>query len=88
MCNDQRLNRGEWSELYAFFKILHDGFLFGCDKELNIMEEAKIKVVYIKQTQKGTQQPLIYEVDTIGDSIKITASGVALNPTIGTDNDL
>jgi len=28
-------NKGEWSELYTFFKLLHDGILFSADEKLN-----------------------------------------------------
>lgn len=38
-------NRGEWSEIYAFFRLLADQYLFGCDASLKRDETVRIKVV-------------------------------------------
>ena len=40
-------NRGEWSEIYAHFKILEEGFLCPADKNMQRLEESKIPVISV-----------------------------------------
>jgi len=46
-------NKGEWSEFYAFLKILVDGKMFAADKNLNILEEKFFTVLKIIREEKG-----------------------------------
>ena len=47
-----RGNKGEWSELYTFFKLLADGKLFSADENLN-KTEAFVEVVSIHRGDSG-----------------------------------
>ena len=48
-------NKGEWSEIYAFFKLLGDGKLYGADGELNKKEEIFYDILkIIRNEQIGT----------------------------------
>jgi len=38
MSKQVKMNRGEWSEVYAFMKILSDGYLYAADADLNKIE--------------------------------------------------
>ena len=40
-------NKGEWSEVYAHFKILEEGFLYPADKNMQRSEESKIPVISV-----------------------------------------
>lgn len=42
-------NKGEWSEAYAFFKLLSDGMLYAADSRLNKIETMYfpiLKIIY------------------------------------------
>jgi len=44
-------NKGEWSELYVFFKLLADGKLFSADEKLNKTESyIEINSIYRKDS--------------------------------------
>ena len=38
-------NKGEWSELYAFVKLLSTGKLYAADEELNILTDTYFPVL-------------------------------------------
>jgi len=40
-------NKGEWSEVYAHFKILEEGFLYPADKNMQRLEANKIPVISV-----------------------------------------
>lgn len=44
-------NKGEWSELYVFLKLLGEGKIYGADKNLNKIRELCYPVVEIKREQ-------------------------------------
>ena len=46
----QKMNKGEWSEVYALLKILSDGYLKGCYSNLEDNPTSRIPFYYIKQT--------------------------------------
>lgn len=50
-------NRGEWSELYAFFRLLGDHCLFPCDADLNEKHDYAPDVVEI---HRGADGKLVY----------------------------
>ena len=52
-------NRGEWSEVYSFLKILSDGFLFGSTAKLDVSKH-KFRVVYIKQISETDSLDLFF----------------------------
>lgn len=62
-------NKGEWSEFYAFLKILSDKVLHSADEKLAIIPGAFIKVLAIIR-QEETKE-LIYEIDEDQDRILV-----------------
>ena len=50
-------NRGEWSELYAFFRLLGDHCLFPCDADLNEKHDYAPDIVEI---HRGANEKLVY----------------------------
>ena len=61
MSNYKTLNKGEWSEVYAFLKIMSDARLKGVDENLNFTGDS-VAVVSIAKTQIGTSLPLLYSI--------------------------
>lgn len=59
-------NKGEWSELYAFLKILSDKVLYSADENLALIPEAFIKVLSVKLKEQAN---LIYDIDHLNDQI-------------------
>jgi type II restriction enzyme len=52
MCNDKwKYNKGEWSEAYAFIKLLGDGKVHGADENLNIIEEEYYPILKILKNE-------------------------------------
>ena len=39
-------NKGEWSEIYTFFKLLAEGKLYGADSELNKKDDIFYDIYY------------------------------------------
>lgn len=63
-------NKGEWSELYVFTKLLAEGKLYNADKDLN-KKTSFVEVVKVFREQSGTEY--IYSVED--DNIVINKSG-------------
>lgn len=63
MSNFNTLNIGEWSELYAFLKILTDQYLFGIDKNLEYIKNEKLNVFEIKKYQQNTNLEIKYIIN-------------------------
>lgn len=62
-------NKGEWSELYVFFKLLADGKLYGADSDINILENIYFDILSIYRREKeGTYT---YSPQNTTDSVKI-----------------
>ena len=38
-------NKGEWSELYVFLKLLGDGVLYAADANLNKIEDLTVETI-------------------------------------------
>ena len=45
-------NKGEWSEFYAFIKILTDGVMYAADKDLNIIKDKFFTILKIIREEK------------------------------------
>ena len=45
-------NKGEWSEIYTFFKLLADGKLYGADSELNKKDDIFYDILKIIRTEQ------------------------------------
>lgn len=54
-------NKGEWSEIYAFFKILGDGVMYAGDPDLNKLEEIFYPIIKILRKEKGND--VSYEIN-------------------------
>ena len=55
-------NKGEWSEIYTFFKLLAEGKLYGADGELNKKEDIFYDILKIIRTEQiGTLHFVIDE---------------------------
>ena len=63
-------NKGEWSEFYAFIKILTDGKMFAADKDLNILKDKFFTVLQIIRNEK--QGKKVYDISKSPDNIIIT----------------
>lgn len=62
-----RGNKGEWSEVYAFLKILADGEIMPADSDLNVLpDESPIPVVRIIREEKNAPRVSYY----VGDFVK------------------
>lgn len=58
-------NKGEWSEVYVFLKLLGEGFLYAADENLNKIEELSFPVTGIKRDKQ------IYQTDDAERRIKV-----------------
>jgi len=61
-------NKGEWSELYAFLKILSDKVLYSADENLTLIPQAFIKVLKVIRQERSD---FVYEIDHINNQIII-----------------
>ncbi len=69
-------NKGEWSEFYAFLKILSDKVLYSADEALALIPNSFLKVLSIIR-QEGSSE-LIYEIDEGQDKIIIKSNSKVL----------
>lgn len=60
-------NKGEWSELYAFFKILSQKRLYSADESLALIPNSFLKVLSI--IRKEGKEDLSYDIDEEKDQI-------------------
>ena len=56
-------NKGEWSEVYAHFKLLAEGKLYSGDKNLKRMSKIVFPILQIIRQEKRHVQPNVYEID-------------------------
>ena len=61
-------NKGEWSELYVFLKLLGDGILYAADAELNKIEDLYYPLVEVIRKENDSIKHFINS----GTNIKIT----------------
>ncbi len=74
-------NKGEWSEVYAHFKILEEGFLYPADKNMQRLEANKIPVISVLRhdaPDKEKPKEVIYSVCQNEKLIRIVVGDVAL----------
>lgn len=62
-------NKGEWSELYAFLKILSDKRLHSADESLRLIPDSFLKVLSV--IRREGNEDLIYDIDEASDEIVI-----------------
>lgn len=63
-------NKGEWSEFYAFIKILADRYLHAADEDLNVLEQVFYPVYKIIR-EEAVAGKMEYDIKTDTDNIKI-----------------
>ena len=61
-------NKGEWSEIYALFKLLGDTKLFGGDADLNKVEELFYPIIKIIRHETSGN----YEYEILGDLVVVS----------------
>jgi hypothetical protein len=61
-------NKGEWSEIYALFKLLGDKQLFAGDADLNKVEELFYPIIKIIRNESGGH----FEYEINGDLVIIS----------------
>lgn len=71
MPTDKGKNKGEWSELYVFFKLLSDRKVYVADKDMNKLRDVFLNIIsVIREENKGFE----YRYFT-GDNVRITLNG-------------
>ena len=73
-------NKGEWSEIYALFKLLGDKQLFAGDADLNKVEELFYPIIKIIRNESGGH----FEYEIIGDLVIISGGKEELRIPINT----
>lgn len=56
------MNKGEWSEFYAFLRLLADGKLYAADADLNKIEDLYYPIIKVIRQSKDYKEPLFYEL--------------------------
>ncbi len=69
-------NKGEWSEIYAFLKILSDKVLYAADENLNKIEDKYLDVLKIIREEKsritGKKEKKVYDLTTAKDGNEVS----------------
>jgi hypothetical protein len=63
-------NKGEWSEVYAHFKLLADGRLFSGDAKLNKLSNIFFPIIQIMRLEKDNKE-YIYKISNDGYNVDI-----------------
>ncbi len=61
----QSANKGEWSELYAFARLLKDGKIFAADENVNKLDDIFFPILKLIRTDVDTQDVDYHPGDTI-----------------------
>lgn len=65
-------NIGEWSELYAFFRLLRDGRIYAADENVNRIDNIYFPIIKIIREEENTEY-------TTGQTVKIYKNGKHLD---------
>lgn len=71
MENQKTKNKGEWSEIYIFFKLLTDGKVYMADKDMHKLKDVFLDVISIIREEVKDQEYRYYP----GEKVKITLNG-------------
>ncbi len=75
MSSEKGKNKGEWSEMYVFFKLMSDRKVYVADKDMNRLKDVFLNIVsIIREENKGNE----YRYFT-GDKVSITLNGKEIN---------
>lgn len=72
----KKANKGEWSEFYAFLKILFDHKLFSADETLTIIPDSFLEVLSVIRNEK--KDLLRYDVNIENQTLEVFKNGVYL----------
>ena len=64
-------NKGEWSEMYIFFKLMSDRRVYGADKDMNKLKDVFLDIVSIIREEQAGKEYRYYT----GDTVRITLNG-------------
>lgn len=64
-------NKGEWSEMYIFFKLISDKRVYVADKDMNRLKDVFLDIVSIIREEQAGKEYRYYT----GDTVKITLNG-------------
>ncbi len=67
-------NKGEWSEIYAFFKLLADGKLYCGDGKLNRYDEHRYPILEIFRNDNPDRNT--YKVQTAKNNILVAGDAI------------
>ncbi len=73
-----RGNKGEWSEIYIFLKLMTDGQIYAADRNMEKLENVFLKIIKIIREEISSQK---YEYYT-GEKIKIFLNGTQIEPVV------
>lgn len=71
-------NKGEWSEIYIFLKLLHDGKVYAADKDMNRLATVYLNILKILREETPG---FLYEYKT-GNPVTIDLNGANVGPDI------
>lgn len=78
----QRYNKGEWSELYAFIKLLKDGKIYAADENANRIADIYLPIIKLIRREADPTNDLDYFT---GDVVRIQRNGTTLKTFPATD---
>lgn len=64
-------NKGEWSEMYIFFKLMSDRKVYVADKDMNKLKDVFLNIVSIIREEQAGKEYRYYT----GDTVRITLNG-------------
>ena len=71
-------NKGEWSEIYIFLKLMNDGRVYAADKNMNKLKDVFLNIIKIIREEISNQK---YEYYT-GEKINIFLNGEDVGPCV------
>lgn len=51
-----KFNKGEWSELYAFMKLLNDGKIYSADENVNKISNVYFPIIKLIRDEAGNKE--------------------------------
>lgn len=71
MPNNTGKNKGEWSEMYVFFKLMSDRKVYVADKDMNRLKDVFLSIIsVIREENQGKEYRYL-----TGDEVRITLNG-------------
>ncbi len=67
-------NKGEWSEVYVFLRLLSTGRLYAADSDLNKMDDVFYRIINVIRTERD--ELLTFHIDEDNNEIKVLKSEI------------